>query len=164
MAFVSFRHTDFMAKFAIADAANRAGVERTTIYRKMNKGEISAEIDAHGNKVIDASELLRVYPDAKVIDGPATVAPPLPPVEKLQTATGEATRGLLREVEIRNEKIDDMKRRIEALEADKSDLRSERDRLLKVIEEQSSSVKLLTEGVKAKEKTGRRFWLFGRRR
>jgi vacuolar-type H+-ATPase subunit I/STV1 len=153
-----------MAKFAIADAANRAGVERTTLYRKMNKGEISAEIDAHGNKVIDASELLRVYPDAKVIDGPATVAPPLPPVEKLQTATGEATRGLLREVEIRDEKIDDMKRRIEALEADKSDLRSERDRLLKVIEEQSSSVKLLTEGVKAKEKTGRRFWLFGRRR
>lgn len=46
-----------MPKFSISDAAKRAKVERKTLYRKLNKGEISAEIDAHGSKVIDASEL-----------------------------------------------------------------------------------------------------------
>ena len=153
-----------MAKFSISDAAKRAKVERTTLYRKLNKGDISAEIDAHGNKVIDASELLRVYPDATVIDNPTTSVQQMHTVETQQNATADATMAvLLREAEMREEKIEDMKRRIEALEADKTDLRSERDRLLKVIEEQSASVKLLTAGDQTKAKTGRRFLFFGRR-
>ena len=153
-----------MPKFSISDAAKRAKVERTTLYRKIDKGEISAEIDAHGTKVIDASELLRVYPDATVIDNPATSVQQMHKVETQQSATADATMAvLLREAEMREEKIEDMKRRIEALEADKTDLRSERDRLLKVIEEQSVSVKLLTAGDQTKAKTGRRFLFFGRR-
>ena len=149
-----------MPKFSISDAAKRAKVKRTTLYRKIDKGEISADIDAHGTKVIDASELLRVYPDATVIDNPATSMQQVHTVETQQNATMAV---LLREAEMRNEKIEDMKRQIEALEADKTDLRSERDRLLKVIEEQSASVKLLTAGDQTKAKTGRRFLFFGRR-
>lgn len=57
-----------------------------------------------------------------------------------------------------------MTQRISSLEADKTDLRNERDRLLKLIEEQSTSVKLLTAGEAPKEKSGTRSWLFGRRR
>ena len=153
-----------MPKFSISDAAKRAGVERTTLYRKIDKGELSAEIDAHGTKVIDASELLRVYPDASVIDNRTTGMQQMRTVETQQNATADATMAvLLREAEMREEKIEDMKRRIEALEADKTDLRSERDRLLKVIEEQSASVKLLTAGDQTKAKTGRRFLFFGRR-
>jgi excisionase family DNA binding protein len=153
-----------MPKFSISEAAKRAKVERTTLYRKIDKGEISAEIDAHGTKVIDASELLRVYPEATVIDTPATSAQQMHTVETQQNATADATMAvLLREAEMREEKIEDMKRRIEALEADKTDLRAERDRLLKVIEEQSASVKLLTEGDRKKAKPGRRFFIFGRR-
>jgi DNA-binding phage protein len=34
-----------MARFSISDAAKRAGVERTTLYRKLNKGE-----DFSGNR------------------------------------------------------------------------------------------------------------------
>jgi hypothetical protein len=121
------------------------------------------EIDAHGNKVIDASELLRVYPDATVIDNPTTSMQPMHTVETQQNATADETMAvLLREAEMRT-KNEDMKRQIEALEADKTDLRAERDRLLKVIEEQSTSVKLLTEGDRKKEKAGRRFVFFGRR-
>jgi hypothetical protein len=110
---------------------------------------------------------MRVYPNARVIDAPATSAQQLDTVEKQQNATADATGFLMREVEIRDEKIADMKRLIESLEADKTDLRMERDRLLKVIEEQSVSVKLLTEGdkggEKGKEKPGKHRWLFGQR-
>lgn len=164
VAFGLLSKTHYMPKFPISDAAVRAGVERTTLYRKLHKGDISAEIDAHGIKVIDAAELLRVYPEARVIDAPATPPQQMPPVEKQQNATADATGLLMREVEIRDERIQEMKHRIDLLEADKADLRNERDRLIKVIEEQSTSVKLLTAGDKADEKTGKRSWFFGRRR
>src|SRR5512133_1536981 len=76
-------------------------------------------------------------------------------LETQQNATADATMAvLLREAEMREEKIEDMKRRIEALEADKTDLRSERDCLLKVIDEQSASVKLLTAGIRQRQKQG----------
>lgn len=83
-----------MAKFTVSDAASRAGVERTTIYRKVHKGEISAEIDAHGVKVIDAAELLRVYPQARVIDAPATGAHHLDAGEQQHAAGGRWRSGM----------------------------------------------------------------------
>lgn len=64
-----------MPLFTVADAAKRAGVERTTLYRKLKKGELSAQSDASGNKFIEASELLRVYPDADVSEGFTTGFP-----------------------------------------------------------------------------------------
>ena len=53
-----------MPLFPISEAAKRAKVERTTLYRKINKGEISCQLDESGNKMIEASELLRLYPKA----------------------------------------------------------------------------------------------------
>jgi hypothetical protein len=43
------------------------------------------------------------------------------------------------------ERLAFMQQRIDALEADKTDLRAERDRLLSVIETQAQQVKLLTD-------------------
>ena len=54
--------------------------------------------------------------------------------------------------------------RIDALEADKTDLRAERDRLLSVIETQAQQVKLLTDQRPAQAEARCGFWrrVFGK--
>lgn len=51
-------------KLSISEAARRAGVRRTTIYRKFQTGKLSRETDDDGNPVIDLAELSRLYPYA----------------------------------------------------------------------------------------------------
>lgn len=46
----------------VADAAKRVGVSRQTIFEKIKRGLISATLGEGGVKVIDVSELLRVFP------------------------------------------------------------------------------------------------------
>jgi hypothetical protein len=51
-------------KLTISEAARRAGVRRTAIYRKRDAGKLSRDTDRDGNPVIDLSELTRRYPHA----------------------------------------------------------------------------------------------------
>ena len=94
-----------MAIFPVAEAAKRAGVERTTLYRKLKKGEISAHLDPSGNKFIEASELLRVYPKADLSDGAATEVQQWQASGFQQRATDNESKLLQRELEVRDEKI-----------------------------------------------------------
>ena len=48
-------------KLNITDASKAIGKPRSTLYRHINKGKVSAEEDGEGNTVIDVSELQRVY-------------------------------------------------------------------------------------------------------
>ena len=50
-----------MAKLGIQEAAELSGKTKATIQRAMNSGRISFELDETGEKVIDMSELERVY-------------------------------------------------------------------------------------------------------
>ncbi|WP_180015801.1 hypothetical protein [Acinetobacter sp. YH16031] len=56
-----------MPKFTVAELAKQYGIARTSIYDRMKNGSISYEIDAKNRKVIDFSEMQRVYgtPDSK---------------------------------------------------------------------------------------------------
>ncbi|WP_179991699.1 plasmid replication DNA-binding protein [Acinetobacter sp. YH16058] len=56
-----------MPKFTVAELAKKYGVARTSIYDRMKNGSISYEIDAKNRKVIDLSEMQRVYgtPDSQ---------------------------------------------------------------------------------------------------
>ena len=62
------------------------------------------------------------------------------------------------------ERLAFMQQQIDALEADKTDLRAERDRLLSVIETQAQQVKLLTDQRPAQAEARRGFWrrVFGK--
>src|SRR3712207_1333384 len=53
-------------KLSQVQAAKAAGVSRVTIYRAIKSGRLSVERDEHGSMHIDASELLRVFPDASL--------------------------------------------------------------------------------------------------
>ena len=48
-------------KLNISQAAKAAGVDRSTIQRKINSGKLSATVDMDGNKLIDPVELERVF-------------------------------------------------------------------------------------------------------
>lgn len=41
------------------------GVSRTTLYKKIQRGLLSASVDREGNRVIEVSELLRVFGELK---------------------------------------------------------------------------------------------------
>ncbi len=50
-------------KYSISAAQRITGKSRTTIAKHIKQGKLSCESDATGKKLIDASELLRVYGD-----------------------------------------------------------------------------------------------------
>ena len=57
-----------MTQLSIQQAADKARVTRQTIYKKINDGELSSTTDHRGNKQIDVTELLRVYPNLSTSD------------------------------------------------------------------------------------------------
>jgi len=55
-------------KYSISAAQRITGKSRTTIAKHIKQGKLSCETDATGKKLIDASELLRVYGDQCTFD------------------------------------------------------------------------------------------------
>lgn len=51
-------------KYTLGTGAKACGVSRTTIFRAIKTGKISASKDVHGVYVIEPAELHRVYPPA----------------------------------------------------------------------------------------------------
>lgn len=121
-------------KLSISEAARRAGVNRTTLHRQIEKGTISKEIGEDGKPVIDLAELARVYPSA--------VSPQRAQQGVQHQSEQVGTDALLRENSLLRETVDD--------------LRKERDRLLGVVEQQT---RVLTD-----QRPGSGFWgrIFGR--
>lgn len=130
------------------EAAKLVGMTKAGIIKAIGKGTISAEKDAQGQWKIDPAELLRVY--TPVNQGNDNQSKPvdayLPIVDS----------GLQAQIELLRKQVDDLK-------ADKDDLRAERDKLLKLLDEQTSSIKMLTDQRLEKPEQGRGFWrrLFG---
>lgn len=106
-------------KLSISEAARRAGVNRTTLHRRIEKGEISKEIGNDGKPVIDLSELARLYPSVVKNEHvqQASQQAMQQPIEQV------AADALLRENSLLRETVDD--------------LRKERDRLIGVVETQT---------------------------
>lgn len=61
-----------MPKFTVSELSKKYGIARTSIYDRIKNGTISYEIDANNRKVIDLSEMQRVYgtPDSKATSKP----------------------------------------------------------------------------------------------
>lgn len=63
-----------MTLLSTNDAARVAGISRRSIQRAIKEGRLSATTDGDGNRVIDTSELIRVYGELRrVADEPATM-------------------------------------------------------------------------------------------
>lgn len=55
-----------MAKVSVAEAAKLTGKSVKTIYRHIDTGKLSSSQNENGSKLIDISELQRVYGDLKI--------------------------------------------------------------------------------------------------
>jgi predicted RNase H-like nuclease (RuvC/YqgF family) len=138
-----------------SEAAKAAGVAKSTISKALHSGKLSyAEKRPDGYK-IDPAELFRVFPkpsetgsekphsnDWKPDENPEEAATSAPVLE----AQLESLKALIAEKERR---IADLEANREQLRGDRERLvrnhQDERERLLKVIEEQAGTVKLLTD-------------------
>ena len=123
-----------MTKLYVAQIPKHFRVSRGTLYRDIRRGRISAETNDKGRTLVDLSELERVYQPTHKGDVSQSVA-------GAQSATDESVHEnsvLRREAELLRERLTENAGVID-------DLRGERDRLLKLIEDQTSTVKLLTD-------------------
>lgn len=91
----------------ISEAARRAGVERKTIYHKVQKGLLSKQLMPDGTPRIELAELARIYPHA-------VTAEPKPKEPKNPRAEQQVITAL--------------RERVAALDADKTRLQAEVDR------------------------------------
>jgi len=57
-----------MALITISETARLTGKNRTTIYKYINSGKLSVVTGVDGSKKIDTSEVLRVFPDCKIVE------------------------------------------------------------------------------------------------
>jgi hypothetical protein len=154
---------------SLGQAAKEAGVAKSTISKALSSGKLSyAEKSTAGYK-IDPAELFRVFPKSSA-NGSETSSKNdrKPDISDMETAVYTATL----EIQLTGLKhlIAEKERRIADLEADRSQLRNdhyrqsqswndERGRLMKLIEDQSATVKLLTdERAKLAVEAPRSFW------
>lgn len=154
-----------MSKLNISEAARATDKPRSTIQRNIKKGVLSAEKDATGRTVIDMSELQRVFGNLNM-EAVASGAEQSEAKEQSATPKNSAEMELLQlKLEYAERERDDAQRR----ERDQGQqFREERDRLLGIIETQTSQIKELAAPPKparsaALEIENRGFWhsLFG---
>jgi hypothetical protein len=120
---------DAMAKFSLRQAAEQAGKSKSTIFRAIKSGRLSAAKTDDGGFAIEASELFRVYPPAKGFV--ARNVPPQRSVGHGATAAGQnatATETAIRLAELETE-LRVMRELLDEVKASRDDMRAERDGL-----------------------------------
>jgi hypothetical protein len=138
--------------YSLKQAAAAVGKQKPAILKAIQSGKISAQKDANGQWQIEPVELHRVYPpvsDRSIAETVPTASETVS-VETRETIGNTNGNSLLRqEVQFLREKLSDLERMTDTerrqLSEQIADLRGERDRLLKVVEEQASSFRLLTD-------------------
>ena len=131
--------------YSLKQAAEATGKDRSTLLRAIKSGRMSATLDDTGTYRVDPAELHRVFHPLVRIDAPH---------KAMQQGAQGVEVAILRELveEIRGER-DELRHRLAGEVA-------ERERLLKVIEEQASTVKLLTHQPAPKGKSAYWWWFW----
>lgn len=119
-------------KYSISAAHRITGKSRTTITAHINSGKLSVTEDDDGNKVIDASELIRVYGDACDfgVESQETKREDKAAVSIAKTPQAEPDTHFIKEL----------------LENERQERKRERDLLQKQIDNLQDSLKLAQEG------------------
>jgi helix-turn-helix protein len=129
---------EFLTLGAAARACNRS---KATISRAVRSGRLPAKAatDNSGGWLIRREDLDRVFPPLPKVTAETVVEPLRVPRDEDENRR-EVER-LRVEVEGLRERLTGLQQRVAGLEADKVDLRSERDRLLAIVETQSQQPK-----------------------
>jgi hypothetical protein len=130
--------------YSLKQAADAVGRGKPAILKAIKNGRISAQKDDNGQWRIDPAELYRVYPVTTTGNGSDTTT------GERQETTKE-TVGVGAEVAVLRERLAEKDELI-------ADLRTERDRLLGIVETQAQQVKQLTDQRPAPQPDARRGW------
>lgn len=102
----------YMAKLTIGRMAKLYGLHRSTLHEAVAKGRVTAGVDGKGQKVIDLSEMIRVYgePPGGALHSP-TPSPNTGP-----TVSGEALQPLLDELKLLREEVRELRQALLRIE------------------------------------------------
>ena len=120
-----------MAKLNLTQAAKAAGIARGTLYKHIDEGKISCQLDDKGKRVIDTSELMRVYGE---INQPEKLDERSEerPIERKETQEETEITEVLRE------RISDLEKQVEDLRQDKEASNKRESELLDILKQQQT--------------------------
>jgi hypothetical protein len=137
--------------YTLRQASDTTGKDRSTLLRAIKSGKLSAIRQNDKSYLIDGAELSRVYP---LPMRTSANAQDLPRQAQADAQGAQGFDALLSGMEeLRG-------REIRRLEETIADMRAERDRLLRVIEEQANTVKQLTHQPTPKDKATYWWWFW----
>ena len=140
-------------KFTISQASNITGKGRTTLTRHIKEGKLTIERNDQGHKIVDASELLRVYGpdlDFDLADGKQT---------KTRRIESQGDAGNTAVTELNNKLIDQYKAQVETLKEALDKAQEGHNRVTLLLEKQTktgsdweSSLSAMTEKIASQTK------------
>lgn len=101
-----------MAKLTIGRMANLYGLHRSTLHEAVAKGRVTAGLDGKGQKVIDLSEMIRVYGEPPR----PTQHSPTPSPDTNPTLPIDALHPLLEELRLLREEVRELRESLRLIE------------------------------------------------
>jgi hypothetical protein len=101
-----------MAKLTIGRMANLYGLHRSTLHEAVAKGRVTAGLDGKGQKVIDLSEMIRVYGEPQG----TTLHSPTPTPDTSPTPPFDTLYPLLEELRLLREEVRELRETMRLLE------------------------------------------------
>jgi hypothetical protein len=130
--------------YSLKQAADAVGRGKPAVLKAIKSGRISAKKDDNGQWQIDPAELHRVYPASAAGNGSGNA-----PGERQEPPENSGIRP----------DVEGLRERLAEKDALIADLRTERDRLLGIVETQAQQVKQLTDQRPAARR--RKWWPWG---
>lgn len=105
-----------MAKLTIGRMAKLYGLHRSTLHEAVAKGRVTADLDGKGQRVIDLSEMIRVYgePQGTLLHRPTLDPTPLP--YTFSKPEMDALYPLIEEVRLLREEIRELRESLQLIE------------------------------------------------
>jgi len=129
-------------KHTLGTAAKACGVARSTIYRAIKSGKISADKDANGNFQIEPAELHRVFPTTEQKQSAQHEMSQRAINEKTASATGETAvlftkiSGLEALIKEKDETLKDLRNRLDQTEQARQEADQERREAQRILTDQ----------------------------
>jgi len=105
-----------MAKLTIGRMANLYGLHRSTLHEAVAKGRVTAGLDGKGQKVIDLSEMIRVYGEPQTLPLHRPTPDPTPSPYTSHTPETDALLPLIEEVRLLREEIRELRESLRLIE------------------------------------------------
>lgn len=105
-----------MAKLTIGRMANLYGLHRSTLHEAVAKGRVTAGLDGKGQKVIDLSEMIRVYGEPQSSPLHRPTLDPTPSPYTFPTPEMDALHPLIEEVRLLREEIRELRESLRLIE------------------------------------------------